>query len=183
MKRFLSRQSPDPQRILVIESGSRSILENWLRRLTPHYGKARIDILTCYEGLSLDYIPQGESGSLYSTSKYTNSGSRNGLVNELKSNQYDMVGIICSDESIMTRWKWFLIWKIPAKVFIINENSDWFWFDRGSIGILRSMAFSRTGMSGSGVLRQPLKLILFPLTLTYLAAYATFMHIRRKVFS
>lgn len=183
MKRFLSRQSPDPRRILVIESGSRPVLENWLHRLTHHYGKARIDILTCYEGLPLNHTPLGESGTVYSTHDYPSSESRNELVKELKNNQYDMVGIICSGEPIMTRWKWFLTWKIPAKVFIINENSDWFWFDRGSIGILRSMASNRTGMSGSGILRQPLKLILFPLTLTYLAAYATFMHIRRKVFS
>ena len=182
MKRFLSRQSPDPRRILLVESGSRTILEKWFRGLNSHYGAAHTDIITCYDSIPLN-VPEQEGRTIYLTHNYQTPESRNHLVKALQKNNYDMIGIICSDESIMTRWKWFLAWKIPAKVFIINENSDWFWLDRGSIGILKSMASNRTGMSGSGILRQPFKLILFPFTLAYLAAYATFMHLRRKVFS
>lgn len=131
----------------------------------------------------MNHKPQGKSGTIYLTHDYRTPAARNELVRTLKNNQYDMIGIICSGEAIMTRWKWFLAWKIQAKVFIINENSDWFWLDRGNIRTIKSLVSNRTGMSGSGILRQPFKLLLFPLTLAYLAAYATLIHIRRKVFS
>ena len=41
-----------------------------------------------------------------------------------------MTGVICAAEPIMTKWKWWLGNKLPAKTFIINENGDYFWLDR-----------------------------------------------------
>ena len=43
------------------------------------------------------------------------------------------LGILCSGEPIMTKWKWWLAAKVPAKIFIINENADYFWLDRARL--------------------------------------------------
>lgn len=150
----------------------------WQQQNEP---EAFVDVVTCYEGPPARF--DGERGSIFLTHDYRTAESRDLLARTLREKQYDIIGIVCSDEPIMTRWKWFLAWKVPAKVFIINENGDWFWLDRGSIATLKHFASVRSGMSGSGALRQPLKLLLFPFTLAYLAAFAAFIHLRRKVFS
>ena len=30
----------------------------------------------------------------------------------------------------MTKWKWALAFRLPVKVLVVNENGDFFWFDR-----------------------------------------------------
>ena len=34
---------------------------------------------------------------------------------------------------MLLKWKWAIALRLPAKVFLINENGDYFWFDRGHL--------------------------------------------------
>jgi succinate dehydrogenase/fumarate reductase cytochrome b subunit len=68
---------------------------------------------------------------------------------------------------------------VPAKVFIINENADYFWLDRKHLKIIREFAFSRAGLAGSGAVRTLARVFSFPFALCYLLLYAAVVHARR----
>jgi hypothetical protein len=79
----------------------------------------------------------------------------------------------------MAKWKWALALRLPAKLFIINENGDYFWFDRMHLGTIRRFVLFRSGLAGAGAVRTLVRLISFPFTLLYLLLYATSAHARR----
>ncbi len=83
-----------------------------------------------------------------------------------------MMGIVCSDEPLMIKWKWVLALRMPAKVFIINENADYFWLDREHLNIIRQFALSRAGLAGSGAVRTLARVFSFPFAICYLLLYA-----------
>ena len=103
------------------------------------------------------------------------------LYRELGKNRYALVGIVCSDEPLMTKWKWALALRVPAKVFILNENADYFWFDRHNWRAMRILALHRSGLAGAGAVRMLAQLAAFPFTLLYLLLYATIVHARRAL--
>ncbi|HMC59873.1 MAG TPA: hypothetical protein VKJ01_11835, partial [Candidatus Solibacter sp.] len=70
---------------------------------------------------------------------------------------------------------------IPAKIFIINENGDYFWLDRKNLRPLRRFVLYRSGLAGTGAVRTLARLISFPFTLLYLLLYATAVHARRAL--
>ena len=107
--------------------------------------------------------------------------ARGRLYRELNANHYAILGIVCSDERIMTKWKWAVAAHLPAKVFVINENGDYFWLDWGQWRFIRHFVLFRAGLSGSGALRTLGRLLLFPFTLAFLLLYATTIHLKRAV--
>src|SRR5258708_33945111 len=80
----------------------------------------------------------------------------------------------------MTKWKWVLAARLPAKVFILNENGDYFWVDRGHLGVIRHFILFRAGLSGAGAVRTLARLIAFPFALLYIILSAAPVHLRRK---
>jgi len=68
---------------------------------------------------------------------------------------------------------------VPAKIFIINENADYFWLDRTHLKIIREFAFARAGLAGSGAVRTLARVFSFPFALCYLLLYAAIVHARR----
>lgn len=134
------------------------------------------DLVTCYAG-----TPKAFAGDVFRVQDYTTPESRSALVRELQNNRYDVIGILCTDESIMTKWKWLLAARIPAKLLIINENADWFWADYTNLGLIWHFFSFRAGMSGAGAVTTPLRLLLFPFTVIYLTIFAVRAHLRRKL--
>jgi len=82
---------------------------------------------------------------------------------------------------VMAKWKSMLALRIPAKIFIINENGDYFWFDRLHLSALRQFVLFRSGLAGAGAVRTIVRLISFPFALLYLLLYATTAHARRAM--
>jgi len=89
--------------------------------------------------------------------------------------------MICSAEPVMTKWKWWLAARMPAKFFILNENGDYFWFDWERRKTIRRFAAYRAGLSGAAAVPAILRFLLFPLTLAYLILYACTVHLRRRI--
>ena len=91
--------------------------------------------------------------------------------------------MLCSDEPIMTKWKWLLAAWIPAKVFVLNENGDFFWLDRAHGPAIRHLMKYRAGMIGSGAAASSFnpRVLLFPFVFLYLLLYATAAHLRRAL--
>jgi len=172
---FISRREIIPTRILLIESGSRSLVEKLLPHFYEHW-KIPVDLVTCYAGL-----PEGLQADsiVYRVGDYATPEARRQFVRDLLARDYAMAGMICSGEPIMTKWKLMLFFRVPAKFFLINENGDYFWFHRDNAANLRVFVLERLGLTGAGAIRTVIRLLLFPFSILYLLLWAFTAHVRR----
>jgi hypothetical protein len=176
--RFFRLHLPPVSNALLVESGSRQVLESALPGLMRLLGDGvSFDLVTCYAGL-----PEGlpESASVYTVHEYRARGGPGVLVRELAAHRPDVMAMICSGEPIMTLWKWGLALRLPVKVIVINENGDFFWLDRSNWSTIRRFALVRSGLAGGGAVRAIMSVVLFPFTLAFLLIYAACLHIRRR---
>lgn len=180
MRYFLTGRQPPPAAILLVESGSRGILEGLITGLRRTWGEGMfIDLVTCYATLPRGFDPGNTR--VYRVSDYRGRERRRLLYRELARNGYTQVGIICSGEPVMLKWKWAIALRLPAKVFVLNENGDYFWLDRLHLATIRRFVLLRAGLAGSGAVRTLVRLVSFPFTLAYLVLYATTVHARRAL--
>jgi hypothetical protein len=182
LRYFFRRHLPPVTRILLIESGSRNLLEKVIPSLLAVYGDAmEIDLVTCYAGVPLGFTTEhGElRGKVFRVPDYGGGSGRSQLWADLAPRNYTLTGIICAAEPIMTKWKWWLGAKVPAKIFVINENGDYFWLDWAHWRLILKFALYRAGLTGSAAVPALVRLVLFPLTLSYLLLYAGWVHFRR----
>jgi hypothetical protein len=176
---FLRARYPGISSILLVESGARSIVERVLPALRRGYGEeVRIDLVSCFAAR-----PQGydERTRVFRVADYRGREGRGKLYRELIANRYSVMGIVCSGEPLMTKWKLALALKIPAKVFIVNENADYFWLDLGHSKQVRRFVLFRAGLAGAGAVRTVARVVSFPFALLYLLLYATAVHARRAL--
>ena len=173
---FRPNRRPEVQRILLVESGSRSLIEGVIPHLVDAFGPVPIDLVTCFGG-----TPAGVEGKVFRVSDFSTPQLRNALYSELAANNYQVLGMICSAEPVMTKWKWMLAYQIPAAVFMLNENGDYVWLNREHAATIGEFVRFRTGLAGAGAVRTTARLLLFPFALAYLLLYATTVHARRAL--
>ena len=179
MRYVLSRRDVPVSRIILIESGSRAIVEGLLPPLRASWARdVPVDLLTCYGG-----VPAGldRDAFVYRVADYATSDSRKELIRQLRSRRYNIAGIVCSGEPIMTKWKWLVVLRLPVKVFVINENGDYFWINREQTRNIREFCFVRMGLEGEGSIRTLGRLIAFPFSLMFLLMYAFAAHAGRLI--
>jgi len=165
--------------MLVVESGARALLDGFLPSLTQLYGdQLTVDVVTCFPGEPQGFQPH--KAKIYRVTDYPDGEARRKLFQELRDNGYDVIGIVCSAQPIMTKWKWALAFRVLAKLFILNENGDWFWFDYSNWRIILHFIAFRAGLTGADAILTPLRLLVFPFTFAYLLLYAVWVHLRRK---
>jgi hypothetical protein len=174
---FFRRDVPPLTRILLVESGSRHLFDTLIPKLLQIFGDTlQIDLVTCFAG-----IPTGFRGKVFRVMDYTDPPSRALLLADLKASGYSAIGIICAAEPIMTKWKWWLAAKVPAKLVVVNENCDFFFADIGQWRLILHFIFFRVGLTGASAVPAIARLLFFPLTLSYLLLYAGAAHLRRKI--
>jgi hypothetical protein len=170
---------PDIHRALLVESGPRHILEKLLPALDRNHPELQqIDVLTCHPG-----APRGfdlARGRVFHVQEYRGADARWRLLNELRARRPDICGVLCAGVPVMTAWKWLAAWRMPSKIFLINENADYFWLDRGHLTILRRFAFARAGFGQGRQLAHLGQILLFPFTFVFLLGYAAQVHLRRR---
>lgn len=177
MRHFFTRRTPEFTRVLLIESGSRRLFDHFIPALYRFYGeRLEIDLVTCFAG-----VPEDFHGTVYRVTDYHGRAGRKRLYAELIARGYPIVGMICSGESIMTKWKWALAAKVPAKIFALNENGDYFWFDWAHWRVMLHFVLYRAGLTGSAAIPTLARLVFFPVSLAYLLVYAGAVHLRRKL--
>ena len=163
-----------------MESGSREIVEGVMSGIRGTYGERMpVDLVTCYPG-----VPRGFDAAatrVYRVAEYRGRAGRSRLYGELARGGYNILGIVCSAEAIMTKWKWVLALRLPAKVFVLNENGDTFWLDYTHFAVIRHFVLFRAGLAGAGAVRTLARVFLFPLTLLYLLLYAATVHSKRAL--
>jgi hypothetical protein len=163
--------------ILLVESSNREISERLLPQLYSHSSK--IDLFTCYRGEPKGFRPK--SGEVWRTTDYSDPAAREVVFSEMAQRGYGAVGIICSGEPIMAKWKWMLAYRIPAKLFIINENCDYFFVDYSHIDTLLALVRMRLGLTGANAASTLGRLLIFPFSLLFLVLYAAWVHLQRKL--
>jgi hypothetical protein len=174
---FFRRRIPELSRILLVESGSRHITEFVIPRMRQHFGESiPIDLVTCFPT-----VPAG-AAEVYNVNDYRGRKRRPALVRELRARGYSIAGIVCSNEPLLKIWKWVLAGALPAKVFVINENGDWFWLDRANWAHIRRFLKYRAGLADAGIVRSFARVVIFPFTLCYLLLYAAAAHFRRALY-
>lgn len=180
MRYFLTGRLPAVQSILLVESGSREILEKVIPGLRQTWGdNVRIDLVSCFSA-----VPRGlEAGAarVYRVSDYRGRDGRRRLYRELAAQRYSLMGTICSEEPLMFKWKCALLWQVPAKIFVINENGDYFWLDRAHLKPIRQFVLLRSGLAGTGAVRTLARFFSFPFTFGFLLLYASAVHARRAL--
>ena len=139
----------------------------------------RVDLVTCYPGLPQGFHP--ENTTVYRVTDYRDRAAQRQMLRLLVANRYSILGIICSEEPILTRWKWVLVARLPAKVFVLNENGDYFWADWTHWSTIRHFVLFRAGLAGPDAVRTLSRVALFPFTLLYLLLYASILHTRRAL--
>ena len=179
MRYFISRHIPPFARTVIIESGSRYLLEDLLPGIYATHPQAEVDLVTCYAGLPKTF--RTDRGRVWRVTEYPGGPGRTKLYGELSARRHTVCGMICSGEPIMTKWKWMLAARSPGKLFILNENGDYFWADRSEWRTMRHFALFRAGLAGAGAVRILARLAMFPFTLSYLLLYAATVHLRRKL--
>jgi hypothetical protein len=177
MRHFFTRSIPPFSRILLVESGSRELFEKLLPVLYRTHAEMICDLVTCYAGAPKNF--REDQGAVYRVADYPAGDARQRFYKELGANGYNVVGIICSAEPIMTKWKWMLAARLPGKVFVVNENGDYFWMDHSNLANIRYFILFRAGLTGSGAVRTLARVVLFPFSLLYLILYALTVHLRR----
>jgi hypothetical protein len=176
LRYLLSNRIPPFDRLLLVESGSREILDRLiplLRLNNPH--PIAIDVVTCYPGQ-----PAGlNEGRVYRVADYSSATARWRLLNELAARGYTNLGIVCSGQPVMTQWKWAIAARLPAKVFLINENADYLYLDRAHRRNLIVLMKMRLGLGGGALAPALARLVFFPFALVYLLLFAAAVHLRR----
>jgi hypothetical protein len=176
LRYFLSRRIPPFTRVLLVESGSRKVSQRLLAVLSDTWPEIEIDVVTCYPG-----EPEGLQGRVYRVTDYKGPAQRKRLYRDLAARQYGLTGILCTADPIMTKWKWVLAARLRSKIFVVNENADFFWLDRGHWRNALRMAQTRTGITGTAGIPALAQWLFFPVTLAYLLLFAGAVHIKRKV--
>ena len=177
--RFLSRRSPPFTRVLFVESGSRAIATKVLPFLYDRHAAETVDLITCFEGSPATF--RELQGSIRRSFQYPDRQSRRLLVRELRARQYDLIAMICSDEPYLAGYKLALATLLPAKILVINENADYFWFDRGSLRLIVRLLTARAGLDADSSARTIAQIVSFPFALLALLGFAARVHLMRQL--
>lgn len=179
MRYYWTRRQLPLTRLLLIESGSRELVEKLIPLLRSTWAKdLPIDLVTCYAGLPAGLPPDTV---VYRVTDYGTPDARKQLMELLRSRGYTLAGMICSAEPIMTKWKWLIFLRLPARFFIVNENADYFWVMRENAAAIRGFILFRLGLSGAGAIRTIGRLLIFPFSVLFLLLYAFVAHAGRWV--
>jgi hypothetical protein len=176
LRYFITRRVPHFHRVLLVESGSRAIFNDFIPEIRRRFNAQNIDLVTCYAG-----VPEGFEGEVFRVTDYPGGVGRQRLLETLKVRQHQILAIICSGEPVMTKWKWYLAAKIPAKVLVVNENGDYFWIERAHWRNMLKFVLVRAGLTGAEAVPTIARLLFFPFTLTYLLVYAGWVHLKRAL--
>lgn len=179
MRGVLSPFHPSFERILVIESGPRKIADTFLQHLYEVQGSRHVDLLTCYPGAPKSFDAQ--CGAVYSVHHPDAKSDRSLFIRRLLAKQYTVVAILCTGDSILTKWKWVIALRTKAKLLVVNEFDGFFLVDRKHLRPAKMMLWIRLGLHQQVKLHLLGELLLVPFSIGYLALYAGWVHARRAV--
>ena len=175
MKWFLSGGSPEPTRILLVESGSRHLLERAVGEMKHHFPKAHFDLCTCFPGV-IQAVPVEQ---VWRVNDARSLGSKLSLARTVVRTKPPIAALLFSGEPVMFNWKMLLLAALPSKIIVINEHGDFFWLDRKNLRVLRSFVGARLGVGGDAFLRTISQVLVFPFVFLFLVFYTLVTYLAR----
>ena len=139
-----------------------------------------IDLLTCLANQPAGLDADGDLGSrVWWVTDYLDDTARWRLLKQIRAEHHSVVAILCAGVGIMAPWRRAALLLLPAKFLVVNEHGDFFWLDRAHAGHLARLLLNRAGLEGDSAARTLAGLLIFPFTLAYLLAYASYVHLVR----
>jgi len=175
MRYFFRRHIPQADRVLLVESGSRATLEKARQRMEAIFPGARYELCTCYPG---EPAPGGFT-RVFRTTEAPGLAGKLRMLMAMRRSRAPVAAVMFSDEQILFRWKLLLLFLLPSKLLIVNENADFFWLDRSNFSMIRQFLSVRAGVNGPEFLRTICRLAVFPLAMLFLACSALGAYLRR----
>lgn len=175
MRWFLSGRVPHPTRILLVESGSRHLLERAVAQMNRHFPTARYDLCTCFPGV-LETAPVDQ---VWRVNEARSLGAKLSMARAVVRTRPSIAALLFSREPVMFNWKMLLLAVLPSKIIVINEHGDYFWLDRKNLKILRSFVGARLGVGGDAFLRAASQVLVFPFVFLFLVFYALVTYLAR----
>lgn len=172
MKYFFRRHIPRADRVLLVESGSRWILEKAWERMRPIFPGARYELCTCFPG---EPSPGG-SERTFRVTEAPGVGGKLRMLLAMRRSRTPVAALLFTTERILLPWKLALLFVLPSKLLIINENADFFWLDRSNLAVIRRFLAVRAGVNGAELLRAVFRVAVFPLAFVFLAGSALVAH-------
>jgi hypothetical protein len=175
MRFFFRSRIPAPTRILLVESGSRAVLERAWEKMRSIFPGADYDLCTCYPS-------EPRPGGFQRVFRVTDAGRTGGkraMLFAMRDSRPPIAAILFTGEPILTRWKLALLALLPSKVLVINENGDFFWLDWSNRRVMAQFLRARAGLDGFALLRSTCRVLAFPFVFSFLALYALFAYSRR----
>src|SRR5512140_1126536 len=159
MRYFFRGRVPKTGRVLLIESGSRHILEKAYPRVAALFPGATFALCTCFPG---EPAPGGFE-SVYRVSEREGAFAKLRLLAHLVVHAAPPVAaVISSTESVMSTWRAALFVLLPSKILVINEHADFFWFDWSNRKMIAKFLAARAGVDGFSALRTTCRVLAFP---------------------
>ena len=158
MRWFFSRSTPAVDRLLLVESGPRSVAEAVVPRIKKLFGEdVPIDLLTCLRTdpkgltsngavLNASQNQDARASKVWRVIDCPDTDSRWELLWRIRYERHSVTAIICAGSPIMMPWKLATLALLPSKFLIINENADFFWLDRSQFSALASLLAQRVGL-------------------------------------
>jgi hypothetical protein len=169
VKYFLSGSSPAATRILLVESGSRRVLERAIAGVERGFPGVTLELCTCYPG-----VPAAATAfqKVWRVTDAPSYGPKWRMAREIAATRPPIAALLFSGEPVMFTWKMLLLVLLPSKILLVNENGDFFWLDRSNLSTLRQFLGARLGMNGEGLLRGLCRVVMFPLVFLFLLLFA-----------
>lgn len=175
MRGLFSKAHPPFEPLLVIESGPREIVEEFLRHVYEIQKSRHVDVLTCYAGVPSSFDPA--LGQLFSIHDPAIAHNRRGFLRGLRS-RYAIVAILCTGSPVLQKWKWIIALRSRAKIIIVNEHGGFYPLDYAHRGTGKMMLLQRVGLGRTFPIRFVAELLLVPFAWGYLLLYAMAVHTR-----
>ncbi|MGH9581980.1 MAG: hypothetical protein ACRD4O_03465 [Bryobacteraceae bacterium] len=180
MRGVLSSRQASFDRILIVESCQRGVTERFLKHVYEVQRSRRVDLVTCYSGAPSVF--DSARGTIYSIHQPEIAKNRRKFISGLNSSPYTLVAIFCTGRPILNRWKWAIALRTRAKVLIVNEHADFFFFDLANRHLARRLLLEHFGSPRYIDARAMAGLLLVPFTIAFLLCCAALVQARRLVY-
>ncbi len=175
MRYFFRSRIPEPHRVLLVESGSRWILEKAYARMRAIFPQARFDLCTCFPGAPAP----GGFERVFRVTEAPGLVSKWRLALAMRRSRPPIAALLFTREEILLRWKVLLLFLLPSKLLVVNENGDFFWLDWSNREVLRQFLGARAGLDGLELFRAAVRVLLWPFVFLFLAGGALLAYLGR----
>ena len=179
MRWFLRRRLPLVDRLLLVESGPRTDVQQLVPLLRESVcGNAPIDLFTC--------LPDAPSGLGDDTRTWRSYEARNNaerwrMLLGLRRQRHAAAAILCGDSPLLATWKVVLAALLPGKILLIDKVEGLVWLDRRHWRKALKLGISSSGLRNPEFMHKLAHAAFLPIGLPVLLGFAGKVHLRRLI--